>query len=150
MLDPQQDLLDEERGLLLSQPLPLCYEVEQFSSSQPGNIIFHSGAPERQNYSQFYDQNDILLILINLMKIDDVVMLHLGQYVNLLLNIPHGHPTSGAFNPLLLYILCSVLRPVITRCRPADQIGLLSPGRLFYDSVDHSKLPTEINKLASV
>ena len=105
---------------------------------------------ERQKYSQLYDQNDILLILINLMEIDDVIVLHLRQYMNLLLNIPHGHPTSGAFNPLLLDILCSVLRPVITRCRPADQIGLLSPGRLFYDSVDHSKLPTEINKLASV
>ena len=67
-----------------------------------------------QNYSQLYDQNDILLILINLMKIDDVIVLHLRQYVNLLLNIPHSHPTSGACNPLLLYILCSVLSPEIS------------------------------------
>ena len=64
-----------------------------------------------QNYSQLYDQNDILLILINLMKIDDVIVLHLRQYVNLLLNISHSDPTSRAFNPLLLYILCSVLSP---------------------------------------
>ena len=64
-------------------------------------------------YSQFYDKNDILLILINLMKIDDVVVLHLRQYVNLLLNISHSDPTSRAFDPLLLYILCSVLSPKI-------------------------------------
>ena len=43
VLDPQQDLLDEERGLLLSQPLPLSYEVEEFASSQPGIIIFDPG-----------------------------------------------------------------------------------------------------------
>ena len=101
-------------------------------------------------YSQFYNKNDILLILINLMKIDDVIVLHLRQYVNLLLNISHSHPTSGAFHPLLLYILCGVLSPVITRVPAgADQIRLLLPCRLFYDSVNHSKLPTEINKLAS-
>ena len=46
VLDPQQDLLDEEGGLLLCQPLPLGYEVEQFSSPQSGNMeVFYSGAP---------------------------------------------------------------------------------------------------------
>ena len=40
MLDTKQDLLDEERGLLLSQSLPLSYEVEEFASSQAGIIIF--------------------------------------------------------------------------------------------------------------
>ena len=114
MLDPQQDLLDKERGLLLCQSLPLSYEVEKFTSSQSGNIIFYCGARMSELYSQLYDQNDILFILINLMKIDDVIVLHLRQYVNLLLNISHCHPTSGAFNPLLLYILCSVLSPIIT------------------------------------
>ena len=76
--------------------------------------MFYFGAAECQKYSQLYDQNDILLILINLMKIDDVIVLHLRQYVNLLLNISHSHPTSGALNSLLLDILCSVLRPRIT------------------------------------
>ena len=77
--------------------------------------MFYCGAAEwSQNYSQLYDQNDILLILINLMEIDDVIVLHLRQYVNLLLNISHSHPTSGAFNSLLLYILCSVLSPIKT------------------------------------
>ena len=47
MLDPQQDLLDEEGGLLLCQPLPLSYEVEQFAPSQSGNIeMFYCGAAE--------------------------------------------------------------------------------------------------------
>ena len=43
MLDTEQDLLDEERGLLLSQSLPLSYEVEEFASSQAGIIIFDPG-----------------------------------------------------------------------------------------------------------
>ena len=89
--------------------------------------MFYSGAPQCRNYSQLYDQNDILLILINLMKIDDVVMLHLGQYVNLLLNISHSHPTSGAFHPLLLYILCSVLSPGTTI------LLLARPGQIRFD-----------------
>ena len=33
VLDPQQDLLDEEAGLLLSQPLSLGDEVKQFAST---------------------------------------------------------------------------------------------------------------------
>ena len=54
------------------------------------------------------------------MEVDDVIVLHLRQYMNLLLNIPHGHPTSGAFNPLLLYILCSVLSPKINNTAWSD------------------------------
>ena len=78
-------------------------------------------------YSQLYDQNDILFILINLMKIDDVIVLHLRQYVNLLLNISHSHPASRALNSLLLYILCSVLSPKITilSLAWADQIDMI-------------------------
>lgn len=127
MLDPQQDLLDKERGLLLCQSLPLSYEVEKFTSSQSGNIIFYCGARMSELYSQLYDQNDILFILINLMKIDDVIVLHLRQYVNLLLNISHSHPASRALNSLLLYILCSVLSPKITilSLAWADQIDMI-------------------------
>ena len=78
-------------------------------------------------YSQLYDQNDILFILINLMKIDDVIVLHLRQYVNLLLNISHSHPASRALNSLFLYILCSVLSPKITilSLAWADQIDMI-------------------------
>ena len=99
------------------------------NSSPPRSleIYYILNGSELKIYSQLYDKNDILLILINLMKIDDIIMLHLRQYVNLLLNISHCHPTSGAFNPLLLYILCSVLSPKITilSLAWADQIDMI-------------------------
>ena len=38
VLDPQQDLLDEEAGLLLGQSLPLRDEVKQLAAPEPEQV----------------------------------------------------------------------------------------------------------------
>ena len=42
------------------------------------------------------------MVMMNLVKVDDVLVLHLSENVDLLLNVPHGHPPPGGLHPLLL------------------------------------------------
>ena len=62
------------------------------------------------------------------MEVDYVIVLHLCQDVDLLLDVLHGHAPPGCLHPLLLDILC----------------GILSPGGLFYYAMDNGKFSAEI------
>ena len=44
----------------------------------------------------------VIVVMMNLVKVDDVLVLHLSENVDLLLNVPHGHPPPGGLHPLLL------------------------------------------------
>jgi hypothetical protein len=44
------------------------------------------------------------------MQVDDVLVLHLGEYVDLLLDVLHGHAAPAAVQPLLLDVLGRILR----------------------------------------
>ena len=64
MLQPEQDLLDEVRGLFLSEALPLRDVVEELA------------APE-----QLEHEDDVLPALVDLVQVDAVLVLHLRQDV---------------------------------------------------------------------
>ena len=44
----------------------------------------------------------IMIFLWNLVKVDDVLVLHLSENVDLLLDVSHGHPPPRGLHPLLL------------------------------------------------
>ena len=44
----------------------------------------------------------LIMMMVNLVKVDDVLVLHLSENVDLLLNVSHGHPPPGGLHPLLL------------------------------------------------
>ena len=62
------------------------------------------------------------------MEVDYVIVLHLCQNVDLLLNVLHGHAPPRCLHPLLLDVLCCVL----------------CPGGLFNHAVDDGKFSAEI------
>ena len=81
---------------------------------------------QREGNLQLDDEDDVLLVLVDLVQVDDVVVLHLGQDVDLLLDVPHGDAAAAGLHPLLLDVLG----------------GVLCPGALLYHSVHHSELAT--------
>ena len=60
------------------------------------------------------------------MQVDDVVVLHLGEDVDLLLDVSHGDAAAAGLHPLLLDVLG----------------GVLGPGALLYHPVHHRELAT--------
>lgn len=73
-----QDLLEELRGLLLTQRLLLSQEVKELSARH-----------------QLQDKDDICLVLKDIMQRDDVAVLNLPQDVHLTLNLLAAHSTSA-------------------------------------------------------
>ena len=61
--------------------------------------------------SQFQNEDDVGVGLVDLVEVDDVDVLHLGQYVNLLLDVDPGHASPGRLQPLLLDELGRILGP---------------------------------------
>ena len=60
-------------------------------------------------YLQFQDKDDMLSVLVDLVQVDDVDVFHLGQDVDLLLDVFPGDAASGSLQPLLLDELGGVL-----------------------------------------
>ena len=69
-------------------------------------------------------------VLVDLVEVDDVGVLHLGEDVDLLLDVLPGDAAPGALQPLLL-----------------DELGrVLALRRLLYDAVDGGELAAVIGK----
>ena len=80
--------------------------------------------------SQLEDEDDVVSVLVDLVQVDDVAVLHLGQDVDLLLDVLPCHAAPGALQPLLL-----------------DELGrVLALRRLLYDAVDGGELAAVIGK----
>ncbi len=90
-----QDLLEELRGLLLSQWLLLSQEIKQLPSRH-----------------QLQNQNHIGFVLKDVMEGDDVAVLDLSKDVHLSLDLLSAHTSSAGWQPSLLDklsgIFCSV------------------------------------------
>ena len=77
-------------------------------------------------YLQLDDEDDELGILVDLVQVDDVLILHLREDVDLLLYVPHGHASPACLHALLLDVLG----------------GILGLGRALHHPVHHRELPT--------
>ena len=104
--------------------VPLCEDwltlcaTENFSQPISGHDIFSlfirycSGENKIFRDLQLQDQDDVLSVLVDLVEVDDVVVLHLGEDVDLLLDVVHGHAPPARLQSFLLDVLCGVLVPV--------------------------------------
>ena len=64
-----------------------------------------------RNYSQLQNEDDVLAfrLLVHLVEVDDVLVFHLGQDVDLLLDVLSGDAASRRHQPFLLDKLGRIL-----------------------------------------
>ena len=133
VLQPEQDLLNEVGRLLLRERLLLRNEVEQFAATETVtvDVIFKIKPIEcrryidsSRNYSQLQNEDDVLAfgLLVDLVEVDNVLVFHLGQDVDLFLDVLSGDAASRRHQPLLL-----------------DELGRILGARALLDDAVHCR-----------
>ena len=80
--------------------------------------------PPPRNYSQLKNEDDVLAfgLLVDLVEVDDVLVFHLGQDVDLFLDVLSGDAASRRHQPLLL-----------------DELGRILGARALLDDAVHCR-----------